>query len=352
MMHFHQTIKVGQSVISERSKTFIVAEAGVNHNGNIQTAKKLIDIAVDSGADAVKFQAFKTGHLVLPDAGKAAYQLKTTPVRESQFEMLKRLEIKTKDLVTLRDYCERKGIMFLVTPFEQYSLEALDLLDLPAYKISSTDITNIPFLRLAAERQKPMIVSTGAAFYSDVQRALQAIFPINKDVILMQCTANYPIKDNEVNLNVIETYKKKFNILVGYSDHSSGVGAAPYAVAKGAKVIEKHFTIDKNMSGPDHKASLNPAELKKMIREIRKVEEYLGSFIKELTESERGTRKYLQKYIVARRPIPKGEAFTEQNIDIKRTGREGLSPHYYDRLMSVKAKRHYLKNEMIDIENV
>lgn len=347
-MLFHQVIRIGRFVISQQSRTFIIAEAGVNHNGNIRTAKQLIDIAVNSGADAVKFQAFKTEHLVLKHAGKAAYQLKTTPSHETQFKMLKKLEMTTKDLMMLKDYCEKRGIMFLVTPFERYSLDALDVVDLPAYKVSSTDITNVPYLRFIAQKQKPIILSTGAAFYSDVRLALQTIHPMNKDVILMQCTANYPVKDDEVNLNVIETYRKKFNILVGYSDHSYGIGAAPYAVAKGAKIIEKHFTQSKNLTGPDHRASLNPTELEKMVKEIRKVEHYLGSSMKELTESERETRKYVQKYLVAARGIQKGEFFTKENIVVKRTGREGLSPHYYDRLMGIKAKRDYLKNEMID----
>lgn len=346
-MQFNKEILIGKIKISISSKTFIIAEAGVNHGGDISVAKKLINLAVEAGADAVKFQTFKAEQLVLKNVPKALYQQKTTDAEESQFEMLKKLEVTKEQNLELKRYCFEKGVMFLTTPFGESSLNELDDLDLVAYKVASTDITNLPFLKKVAMKKKPIFLSTGMSYLSEIEIALKEIYPINKDVILLQCCANYPIKDEEANLNVINTYKKRFDIMVGYSDHSSGIGAAPYAVAMGAKVIEKHFTLDKAFKGPDHRASLSPAELVLFVNEIRKVEKYLGSGIKLPTISELETRRALLKHLVTTKAIRKGEKFTIDNVGSKRTGGMGVSPIYYKNIIGWEADKDYKADEII-----
>lgn len=347
-MQFNKSIRIGSSEISEDSSVFVIAEAGVNHNGDMNLARQLIDAAVKSGADAVKFQSFSTDHLILKGVEKAPYQIEATNTGGSQFDLLKNFEITKEQTKQLKDHCQSNGIVFLTTPFDEYSLCELDELNLPAYKIASTDITNLPFLKKVAKKQKPVILSTGMAYLSEVKMALNEICCFNKDVILLQCSANYPIKDDEVNLNVIKTYKDQFDILVGYSDHSVGVGAGPFAVISGAKVVEKHFTLDKKLEGPDHRMSLNPDELKLFVEQIRKAEKYLGSSNKAPTPSELKTRKSLQKYLVAAKAIQKGEIFSEDNLVAKRTGGIGVSPIHYENIVGRKVGRNYLANEVID----
>jgi N,N'-diacetyllegionaminate synthase len=346
-MKFNRTIGIGNKEISDESAVFIIAEAGVNHNGDLNIAKKLIDIAVDSGVDAVKFQAFKTESLILSEVTKAEYQQKTTNNNESQFEMLKKLEINKEQNSELLEYCKRKGIIFLTTPFDDDSLSELEMIGLSAYKIASTDTTNLPFLRKIAKTGKPIILSTGMSYLSEIQLALKEIYEINKNVILLQCTANYPIKDNEANLNVLMTYKEMFNLLVGYSDHSVGIGASPYAVPLGAKIVEKHFTLNKQDDGPDHRASLSPDELKQYVQEVRKVEKYLGSSIKSPSFDEVQTRKSLQKCLVASKRIEEGELFSLSNIVAKRTGGIGISPIYYRTIIGKPSKKIFEKEEII-----
>ncbi|MCD4746714.1 MAG: N-acetylneuraminate synthase [Bacteroidales bacterium] len=347
-MNFNHKIIVGNYKISKNNPVFIIAEAGVNHNGDINIAKKLIDTAVEAGANAVKFQAFKTENLILKNVRKALYQEKTTKHSESQYDMLKKLEITKEQNIELLNYCRKKQIIFLTTPFDEESLNELDVLNLPAYKVASTDTTNLLFLKKIAKKGKPVFLSTGMCFLSEIEIALKQIHLYNQDVVLLQCTANYPIKDEEANLNVINTYKNKFNILVGYSDHSKGIGAAPYAIPLGVVVVEKHFTYSKNSSGPDHKASLSPNELKEFVLEIRKAEKYLGSNIKAPTKDEEKTRLSLQKSLVALHFIKKGEIFTEENIVAKRTGGKGVSPINYKKIIGKKAKKDYFSNEIIN----
>jgi N-acetylneuraminate synthase len=344
---FSKEIHVGNKIISEDSSVFIIAEAGVNHGGDIQVAKQLIDIAVDAGADAVKFQAFKTEHLILKDVDKAPYQKKTTNLAESQFEMLKRLEVTKEQNIELKQYCEAKNIIFLTTPFDEFSLDELDGLGIPAFKIASTDTTNLPFLKRIAQQGKPIFLSTGMTYLSEVEMALEVINEFNEDVVLLQCSANYPIENEEVNLNVINTYKKHFDILIGYSDHSVGVGAAPFAVPMGAKVIEKHFTIDKDGEGPDHRASLSPEELKRFIVQVRQVETFMGSAIKKPNLSELKTRASLQKSLVARKEIKQGDVFTEELIIAKRTGGKGISPIYYEDVLGKTASQDFAVDDII-----
>lgn len=346
-MHFNKNIKIQDKEISSDSPVFIIAEAGVNHGGNMSIAKELIDLAVDAKADAVKFQTFKAEHLILNNVKKAPYQQKTTNAIESQTDMLKKLEVTRDQNLELKKYCEQKKIIFLTTPFEEISLDEIDELNLPAYKIASTDTTNLPFLAKIAKKGKPLFLSTGMSYLSEVESALKTIYEFNKDVVLLQCTANYPINDDDANLAVIETYKDNFDVLVGYSDHSIGVGAAVFAIPMGAKVVEKHFTLDKSDNGPDHAASLSPQELIDFVKTVRRVESYMGSKTKEPTLSEQGTRKSLQKCMVAKNEIKKGERFTEDNIIAKRTGGIGISPIHFKDLLGTKALTDYKKNEII-----
>ena len=346
-MQFNKNIYVGNKCINPLGHVFIIAEAGVNHNGDMKLAKQMIDVAVESGADAVKFQAFKADHLILKNIEKAPYQKVTTNNKESQYEMLKNLEVTKKQTKELMDYCMTKNIIFLSTPFEKASLDELDELGVSAFKVAATDLTNIQFLRQVAEKGKPIILSAGMCYLEEVHKALETICPINKDVILLQCTANYPIQDEEANINVIRTFMDTFDVLVGYSDHSQGVGASPYAVAVGANVIEKHFTLDKSMEGPDHKASVTPEELKQLVSDIRRVEKYLGDGIKMPSCSEQMTRKSLQKCLVASQSIKMGDKFCTENIVAKRTNGEGISALYYDNVNGKTANRDYNVDDII-----
>ena len=349
-MNFNLEVKVGNRLISRKSQVFIIAEAGVNHSGDMQIAKRLIDLAVNAGADAVKFQTFRAENLILKAIEKAPYQKKSTKDNsQSQYEMLKTLEVSEAQNVELQKYCSSKGIVFLTTPFEEESLDSLDQLDLPAYKVASTDLTNLPFLEKIAKKGKPIFLSTGMSYLSEIETALETIYSFNKDVVLLHCTANYPISDDEVNLNVINSFKKSFSILLGFSDHTEGVGASPFAVPMGAKVIEKHFTIDKKMIGPDHKASLSPQELMEFVQTIRRVEKYMGGHVKMPTLSEIGTRKSLQKCLVASKLIKKGEVFSLDNIVAKRTGGVGISPIYFANIIGKFAKKTFNENEIIDL---
>ena len=348
MMNFNRSINIAEKEVSDSSPVFIIAEAGVNHNGDISIAKKLIDVAFQSGADAVKFQAFKTENLILENVQKAPYQKKTTGIKESQYEMLKKLEVTKDQNCELISYCKKKGIIFLSTPFDEESVDELVELNIPAFKIASTDTTNLPFLKKVAKTGKPIFLSTGMSYLSEVQLALEEIYPFNKNVILLQCTANYPINDNEANLNVLYTYQSLFDIIVGYSDHSVGIGASPYAIPMGARVVEKHFTLNTGEKGPDHKASLDPIELKQYVNHMIKVEEYLGQFTKIPSFAEMKTRQSLQKCLVAATDIAKDDFLSDKNVIAKRTGGKGISPIYYKQLFARKASRSYKKNDIID----
>jgi len=349
-MKFNKKIKIQEESISQDSPTFIIAEAGVNHNGDMVVAKKLIDLALKAGADAVKFQTFSAKDLILNDIQKAPYQKETTDLNESQFEMLKRLEVNLEQNKELKSYSDKKGIIFLTTPFDEKSLDDIDELDLSAYKVASTDTTNLMFLRKIAKKGKPIFLSTGMSYLSEITLALETIYEYNKDVVLLQCTANYPIQDNEANLGVINTFKENFNILLGYSDHTSGPGAAPFAITMGAKVLEKHFTLDKLDEGPDHKASLSPEELIEFVKIVRKVDEYMGSSIKEPSLSELENRKSLQKCMVARSEIKKGAVFSEKNLIAKRTGGIGISPINISTILGIESIKDFQKDEVISLE--
>ncbi|MDD2759815.1 MAG: N-acetylneuraminate synthase family protein [Methylomonas sp.] len=347
-MKFNKNIRINDSVISSESNTFIIAEAGVNHDGDIAKAKRMVDAAFLAGADAVKFQSFKTEKLILKDVAKAAYQ-KATGLKETQYSMLKKLEIDIAGMREIKSYCEKLGIIFITTPFDEYSLDELDELDLPAYKVASTDLTNIPFLARVSKKSKPIILSTGMSYLSEIEMALAVIYENNKDVILLQCSANYPIADNEANLAVINTFKRNFDVLVGYSDHTMGIGAAPFAIPMGAKLVEKHFTLDKNAVGPDHRASLSPDELVEFVKVVRRVDSYIGCEIKYPIFSELNTRATLQKSLVAGISIRAGESFTEENVTAKRCGGVGISPIYFRDVIGKTASRDFEVDEIIDL---
>ncbi len=350
-MVFCKTICICDKVISHNSPTFIIAEAGVNHNGDMNIAKKLIDLASEAGADAVKFQYFKSEHVVLKNAQKAPYQQKTTDSVESQFDMLKRLEVSKEQNIELKKYCEEKNIIFLATPGDIFSIDEMDILDLPAYKVASTDLTNLPFLKKLAKKNKPIFLSTGMSYLAEVEMALETIYQYNKDVVLLQCTANYPIRDDEANLAVINTFKKHFDVLVGYSDHTVGLGAAAFAIPMGAKVVEKHFTLDKSQEGPDHKASLSPEELREFVQLVRKVDTFMGSSIKKPNLSEIYTRKTMQRCMVALSSMAKGEILNEDNIIAKRTNGLGLSPIYYTDIIGKRLNKDIIADHIFDIND-
>ena len=351
-MKFNKEINIQGKNISILSPTFAIAEAGVNHGGDIAIAKQLIDLAVDVKADAVKFQTFKAENIALNHIEKAPYQKKTTNKNESQFNMLKKLEVTKKQNLELKSYCKEKNIIFLTTPYDEESLDELDELDLPAYKVASTDMTNLPLLKKIAKKGKPILLSTGMSYFSEVQIALECIYKYNKDVVLLQCTANYPIRDDEANLNVLNTFKDNFDILLGYSDHTVGTGAAAFAIPMGASVVEKHFTLNKSAQGPDHKASLSPGELKEFVQLVRKVDVMMGSGIKKPILSETMTRASLQKCMVANCDIKKGGVFTEENIVAKRTGGKGISPIYYKDIIGKSTLIDLKENHILKFEEM
>ncbi|WP_169763633.1 N-acetylneuraminate synthase [Campylobacter mucosalis] len=331
-------------------KVFIIAEAGVNHNGSIDLAKKLIDVAVDAGVDAIKFQTFKTELCISKNAKKAAYQVENTNnFAETQFEMIKKLELDAKAHNELISYCKSKNIMFLSTPFDLESIELLANFGLEIFKIPSGEIINLPYLRAIARLNKKVILSTGMANLGEIETAIE-ILTINgtnrENIIVLHANTEYPTPMQDVNLKAMLTIKNALNIPVGYSDHTPGIEVPVAAVTLGAVVIEKHFTLDKNMQGPDHKASLEPDELKAMVSAIRNIEIALGDGIKRTSPSEQKNKTIARKSIVAARDIKKGEIFSEQNLAIKRPG-NGISPMHWDKIIGQKAQKDYEQDELI-----
>lgn len=332
----------------DKNHVFVIAEAGVNHNGNINIAKKLVDAAALSGADAIKFQTFKAESLVTKDAPKAKYQ-KSNTGDGNQYDMLKKLELSMEEHIILKDYCEKRGIMFISTPFDFESVDLLEKIDIPLYKVSSGDLTNIPLLKYIAKLNKPMIISTGMANLGEVEEAVKEVG--NSEMTLLHCTSNYPTDYEDVNLNAMITLKNAFKLPVGYSDHTIGIEVPIAAVAMGAKVIEKHFTLDKNMEGPDHKASLNPEEFKQMVNSIRNIEKSLGNGIKRCNKSEEDTRRVARKSIIASKKIKFGETISYENIVFKRPG-NGISPLFANIVIGKKAIRDIEIDELITFNNI
>lgn len=329
----YKTILVNERYIGDDQHCFIIAEAGVNHNGDLNLAHQLIDVAVQSGADAIKFQTFKAENLASANAPKAVYQLETTSTSESQFEMLRRLELHADAHRELIAHCQDKNILFLSTPFDEASVDLLETLGVPAYKTPSGEITNLPYLSHIARKNKPLIVSTGMAFLGEVETALRTIEAAgNREFVLLQCVSNYPANPADINLRAMQTMARAFNALVGYSDHTLGIEVSLAAVALGACVIEKHFTLDRNLPGPDHRASAEPAELSALVRGIRIVESSLGDGRKQPAASEANTAAVARKSLVAACDIPAGIEVTDVMIAIKRPG-TGLPPAIRDHLV-------------------
>ena len=328
---------------------YIIAEAGVNHNGKLDLALKLCDAAKEAGVDAVKFQTWKTENIVTAQARQAAYQTENTGVEESQYDMLKGLELSYDHFRTIQDYCKRIGIGFLSTPDEEESLEFLVSLGLPFIKVGSGEVTNIPYLRKIGSCKKPVILSTGMSNIAQVALAYDTLLQAGADgVSLLHCTTNYPCPYNEVNLKAMITLREAFKCTVGYSDHTMGTEVPVAAVAMGAQIIEKHFTLDKNMEGPDHKASLEPAELKLMVRQIRNIEVALGDGIKRPNKSEAENAMVVQKSILAKRPIKKGEILTEDILTVKRAGK-GISASLWDSVIGAPAIKDFEIDELIKL---
>lgn len=328
---------------------YIIAEAGDNHNGSFDLAVRLIDAAAQAGVDCVKFQTFKTEETISKRAQKAEYQKKTTGADESQFEMVKKLELSFEDFKRLSDYCAEKQIQFLSTPFDLPSVKFLDTLNLPFWKIPSGEVTNLPYLLAIARTQKPVIMSTGMCEMEEIQTAIDVLKKNGTpQITLLHCNTEYPTPFEDVNLRAMQTMKERFGLEVGYSDHTLGIEVPIAAAALGAAVIEKHFTLDKTMEGPDHIASLEPQELSSMIIAIRNIERAMGNGIKTPSKSERKNIDIARKSIVARCAIKKGELLSNDNITTKRPG-SGISPMSWFEVLGTMAKRDFEEDELIEL---
>lgn len=328
--------------------TLIIAEAGLNHNGDLKTAKQLVLVAKECGADIVKFQTAKLDALVSKQARMAEYQKKNIGEEESQKEMLRKLLLSYEDFVELSDFCKKTGIQFLSTPFDIESVHFLDNMQ-DIWKIPSGEITNYPYLVEIGKTEKKVILSTGMCDLQEIHDAVNTLKCAgSKDITLLHCTTEYPAPEDEVNLNAMNVLKREFNCPVGYSDHTQGIEISLAAVAMGAKVIEKHFTLDRNMPGPDHKASLEPQELKDMVQGIRKIDKAKGSEIKKPVAPEIKNRAVARKSIVAAQKILAGEEFTENNLTTKRPG-NGISPMRWNEIIGQRAIRNFEEDELIEL---
>jgi len=328
-------VEIAGKLINEDSSTFIIAEIGVNHNGSVDVAKQLIDAAKNIGVDAVKFQTFITENLV-------------SKSQKEFYEMVKKLELGKEDFRELTQYARKKGITFFSTPTDEKSLDLLEEFNLPFFKIASGDLTHIPFIKYVAEKKTPIILSTGMGNLCEIEEALNTIYSMgNYEVILMHCVSSYPAPIGEVNLNVINALKEAFNLPVGFSDHTQSSLTSILAATMGAKVIEKHFTLDKNMDGPDHKASADVNDFKEIVDGIRAMEQMKGSPIKKMVESEKEIRINYRKSIFAKEKILSGATITNANVTIKRPG-NGIQPKYLNLIVGKKAKKDLLPDEIID----
>ncbi len=340
-------VTIADRFIGEGQPCFIIAEAGVNHNGDANLAKKLIDVAKEVGADAVKFQTFKAEEVMTQNAQKAEYQKETTGAEESQFDMIKKLELTERDFEDLFAYAREKGIIILSSPFDKGSVDLLDELGVPAFKVASGEITNFPLLKHIARKKKPIILSTGMSTLGEVEEALKIIREEGvEEIVLLHCVSCYPAKIGDMNLKAMETLRQAFALPVGLSDHTIGITMPIVAVALGACVIEKHFTLDKNLPGPDHRASLEPEELQQMVRAIRDVGKAMGNGIKEPTEEEEKNKKVARRSIVAKVDILEGTIITEEMLGIKRPG-TGIEPKYIEEIAGATTKVDIKRNGRI-----
>lgn len=328
---------------------FIIAEAGVNHNGDLELAKQLVDVAAEAGADAVKFQTFKAEKLVSQDAPKAAYQQQTTAAEESQFLMIKKLELDLGAHKLLGSHCQKRNIMFLSSPFDLDSIDLLNELGIEIFKIPSGEITNLPSLRKIGGLGKQVILSTGMSTMDEIEAAIQILYAAGlkkEKLTILHCNTEYPTPMADVNLRAMQTLADHFDIKVGYSDHTLGIEIPIAAVALGARVIEKHITLDNNLPGPDHRASLEPQELAAMVRAIRNLEQAMGDGIKKPTPSEEKNRPLARKSIVACRQIKQGELFSSDNLTTKRPA-TGITPMEWNQLIGTPASKNFQADEVI-----
>ena len=329
------------------NQIFIIAEAGDNHNGNFDLALQLVDKAAEAGADCVKFQTFVTENVISKFAEKADYQKQTTGENESQYEMVKKLELSFEQFRLIQKYSQKKNIMFLSTPFDLDSIDFLEEIQIPFWKISSGEITNLPYLEKIAKTGKDIIMSTGMCTMEEIEAALSVLREHGAGKItLLHCNTEYPTPFEDVNLRAMQEMKEAFGVPVGYSDHTVGIEVPIAAAAMGASVIEKHFTLDKNMEGPDHKASLEPEELKQMVCSIRNIEQAMGSGKKQPSPSEKKNISIARKSIVAKRKIKQGEQLTEDNLYIKRPG-DGISPMRWYEIIGMAAVKDFEEDELI-----
>ncbi|EOS23243.1 N-acetylneuraminate synthase [Lachnospiraceae bacterium 3-1] len=325
----------------------IIAEAGVNHNGSVEIAKKMVLAAKEAGADYIKFQTFCPEKLVSKSAGKADYQKQNTGAKESQLEMLQKLALSQDDFLELKEYCQRQGIGFLSTPFDLDSIHFLHRLDMDFWKLPSGEITNLPYLLEIAKTGRPVVMSTGMCDLKEIKEAVDCLRRAGTEkIILLHCNTEYPTPMKDVNLKAMQTMKDSLGLPMGYSDHTQGIEVPIAAAALGACVLEKHFTLDKTMPGPDHRASLEPEELQAMVTAVRNIERAMGNGRKEPSESEKRNIEAVRKSIVAKCKIKKGEIFTEENLTTKRPG-TGISPMKWFDLMGQRAKRDYEMDQII-----
>lgn len=343
-------IKIGNFTLSEESPTFIIAEAGINHNGSFDIAVKMIKEAKECGANAIKFQTFKAEDVAVKNMEKLNY-LKED-VKEDLYEFFKKMELTEKEFQKLSEIAREEGIIFLSTPFSFSAVDMLERIGVPAFKIASRDLTHLPFLEYLAKKKKPLLLSTGLATIGEVYEAVEKIKSTGNDkIVLLQCTSTYPPEDSEINLRVIQTYKMLFNTIAGFSDHTVGVEIAFAAVALGAKVIEKHFTLDKKMAGPDHKISANPVEFSYLVRGIRRIEEALGEYNKKPAFSELSARKLGRRSIVAKREIKKGDIIKKEFLDFKPPA-TGISPKELELVLGKKSKETIKEGEALTWEKL
>ncbi len=351
-MAFKKSFHVGPFTIGAQNPVFIIAEAGVNHNGDIAMAKRLIDAAKAAGADAVKFQTFKAENLNTRTAPKSTYHVETTGAKGSWFDLLKTQELDAKAHRILIDHCRKKGILFLSTPYDEESADLLDKLGVAAFKVASTDANNIPLLVHLAKTKKPVLLSTAMCTLAEVKESVQALAKAGcKELVLYHCTANYPTKLEDCNLRAMMTLAEEFGVPVGYSDHIPDEYVPVAAVAMGAVSYEKHFTLDKDLPGPDHRASLEPKELANMVSLIRQTEKLLGSAEKRPLACETENRIKLRKSVVARTDLKKGERLTLTNLCVKRPAK-GLAPKYFAGMLGRRVKRDMVADEFILLKDL
>ncbi len=345
-------VKIGDRMVGAGEPCFIIAEAGVNHNGQFALAIKLVDAAVKARADAVKFQTFRSEDIITTGAAKASYQQKSTGTSESQLEMIKKLELGKVDFKKLYNYARKKGIMFLSTPFDKGSVDFLDKLGVPAFKIASGEITNFPLLEHIARKKKPVIMSTGMSTLKEIRDALEVLKKGGTwNIVLLHCVSSYPARIEDMNLKAIETLRHALKLPVGLSDHSNGITISIAATALGACIIEKHFTLDRNLPGPDHQASLEPVELAAMVQAVRDTAKAIGNGRRRLTAAERDIKTTARRSIVASQDIPSGTIITEDMLAIKRPG-TGIEPKRLYSVIGKTAKNYIRRDELISVKKL